>query len=104
MDLDVAATAPAPPAAGAGDGGGSVGGSSHTGGNNNAPVFREALTWQAYGRTPVLSMVVTSYGEHAIFDLHCNDNALLLSQTHYCHHCMSTTNSRVLYASFEIIR
>lgn len=68
MDLDVAATAPAPPVAGAGDGGGSVVGSTHGGGsnNNNAPVFREALTWQAYGRTPVLSMVVTSYGEHAI--------------------------------------
>ncbi|XP_066397499.1 type I inositol polyphosphate 5-phosphatase 13-like [Miscanthus floridulus] len=63
MDLDAAATAPAPPAAGAGGDGGSVGGSSHGGGSNNAPVFREALTWQAYGRTPVLSMVVTSYGE-----------------------------------------
>ncbi|KAG8057273.1 hypothetical protein GUJ93_ZPchr0002g23152 [Zizania palustris] len=62
MDLDTASTAPAPPPAGSGDGGGSVGGSSH-GGGSNAPVFREALTWQAYGRTPVLSMVVTSYGE-----------------------------------------
>ncbi|KAL6601217.1 hypothetical protein ACP70R_007103 [Stipagrostis hirtigluma subsp. patula] len=63
MDLDTAATAPAPPASGAGGDGGSVGGSSHGGGSNNAPVFREALTWQAYGRTPVLSMVITSYGE-----------------------------------------
>ncbi|XP_015611230.1 type I inositol polyphosphate 5-phosphatase 13 [Oryza sativa Japonica Group] len=62
MDLDAAATAPAPPPGGAGDGGGSVGGSNH-GGPSNAPVFKEALTWQAYGRTPVLSMVVTSYGE-----------------------------------------
>jgi len=69
---------PAPAAGGEGDGGGSIGGSSHAGGNNNAPVFKEALTWQAYGRTPVLSMVVTSYGEHAIFDIHCNDDALLL--------------------------
>jgi hypothetical protein len=80
MDLDAAATAPAPPAAGAGDGGGS----SHGGGSNNAPVFREALTWQAYGRTPVLSMVITSYGEHAIYDRHCNANAFLLPQTHNC--------------------
>ncbi|XP_051203092.1 type II inositol polyphosphate 5-phosphatase 15 isoform X1 [Lolium perenne] len=46
MDL---AAAPAADAAG-GDGEG-------------APMFREALTWQAHGRTPVLSMVVTSYGE-----------------------------------------
>ncbi|XP_051188600.1 type I inositol polyphosphate 5-phosphatase 13 [Lolium perenne] len=59
MDLDTAATAPAPPPPGSGE---SVGGSSH-GGSNSAPVFREALTWQAYGRTPVLSMAVTSYGE-----------------------------------------
>jgi hypothetical protein len=58
MDLDTAATAPAPPPPGSGE---SVGGSSH-GGSNSAPVFREALTWQAYGRTPVLSMAVTSYG------------------------------------------
>lgn len=65
MDLDAAATAPAPPPGGAGDGGGSVGGSNH-GGPSNAPVFKEALTWQAYGRTPVLSMVVTSYGEHML--------------------------------------
>nr|CAB3457481.1 unnamed protein product [Digitaria exilis] len=63
MDLEAAATAPAPPSAGGGDGAGSAGGSSHGGGNNNAPVFREALTWQAYGRTPVLSMVITPYGE-----------------------------------------
>jgi hypothetical protein len=28
-----------------------------------APMFKEALTWQAHNRTPVLSMVVTSYGE-----------------------------------------
>ncbi|KAM0892034.1 hypothetical protein ACQ4PT_026013 [Festuca glaucescens] len=59
MDLETAATAPAPPPPGSGE---SVGGSSH-GGSNSAPVFREALTWQAYGRTPVLSMAVTSYGE-----------------------------------------
>lgn len=84
MDLDAAATAPAPPAAGAGGDGGSVGGSNHGGGSNNASVFREALTWQAYGRTPVLSMVVTSYGEHAIYDRHCNANAFLLPQTHNC--------------------
>ncbi|KAK3130458.1 hypothetical protein QOZ80_6BG0493710 [Eleusine coracana subsp. coracana] len=58
MDLDAAATAPPPQAADC-----SVAGSSSQGGANNAPVFREALTWQAYGRTPVLSMVVTSYGE-----------------------------------------
>jgi hypothetical protein len=28
-----------------------------------APMFKEALTWQAHNRTPVLAMVVTSYGE-----------------------------------------
>ncbi|KAM3258556.1 hypothetical protein ACQJBY_050359 [Aegilops geniculata] len=61
MDLETAATAPAPPPPGS-SGEGSVGGSSH-GGPNSAPVFREALTWQAYGRTPVLSMAITSYGE-----------------------------------------
>ncbi|KAM3276405.1 hypothetical protein ACQJBY_044662 [Aegilops geniculata] len=61
MDLETAATAPAPPPPGSG-GEGSVGGSAH-GGPNSAPVFREALTWQAYGRTPVLSMAITSYGE-----------------------------------------
>lgn len=27
-----------------------------------APMFMEALSWQAYGRTPVLAIVVTSYG------------------------------------------
>ncbi|KAG8047853.1 hypothetical protein GUJ93_ZPchr0008g12565 [Zizania palustris] len=32
-------------------------------GGDDAPLFREALTWQAYSRTPVLSMVITSYGE-----------------------------------------
>ncbi|KAI4988757.1 hypothetical protein ZWY2020_036074 [Hordeum vulgare] len=61
MDLETAATAPAPPPPGS-SGEGSVGGSGH-GGSNSAPVFREALTWQAYGRTPVLSMAITSYGE-----------------------------------------
>ncbi|EMS49348.1 Type I inositol-1,4,5-trisphosphate 5-phosphatase 12 [Triticum urartu] len=61
MDLETAAPPPAPPPPGSG-GEGSVGGSAH-GGPNSAPVFREALTWQAYGRTPVLSMAITSYGE-----------------------------------------
>jgi hypothetical protein len=65
MDLDAAATEPAPQVAGTVYAGGSVVGSSQ-GGANNAPVFREALTWQAYGRTPVLSMVVTSYGKQCI--------------------------------------
>jgi hypothetical protein len=65
MDLDAAATAPAPQVAGTAYAGRSVVGSSQ-GGANNAPVFREALTWQAYGRTPVLSMVVTSYGKQCI--------------------------------------
>lgn len=78
MDLEAAATAPAPPSAGGGDGAGSAGGSSHGGGNNNAPVFREALTWQAYGRTPVLSMVITPYGEHALF--------IAISFVHCCCH------------------
>lgn len=32
-------------------------------GDENAPMFKEALSWQAHSRTPVLSMVVTSYGE-----------------------------------------
>lgn len=31
--------------------------------DDDAPLFREALTWQAHSRTPVLSMVITSYGE-----------------------------------------
>ncbi|KAJ1269257.1 hypothetical protein BS78_07G197100 [Paspalum vaginatum] len=29
----------------------------------NAPMFMEALSWQAYARTPVLAIVITSYGE-----------------------------------------
>ncbi|XP_066330970.1 type II inositol polyphosphate 5-phosphatase 15-like isoform X2 [Miscanthus floridulus] len=29
----------------------------------SAPMFKEALSWQAYSRTPVLAIVVTSYGE-----------------------------------------
>uniref|UniRef100_A0A0D3H2B3 Inositol polyphosphate-related phosphatase domain-containing protein n=1 Tax=Oryza barthii TaxID=65489 RepID=A0A0D3H2B3_9ORYZ len=33
------------------------------GDDDDAPLFREALTWQAHSRTPVLSMVITSYGE-----------------------------------------
>uniref|UniRef100_J3MUJ9 Inositol polyphosphate-related phosphatase domain-containing protein n=1 Tax=Oryza brachyantha TaxID=4533 RepID=J3MUJ9_ORYBR len=33
------------------------------GGGDDALLFEEALTWQAYSRTPVLSMVITSYGE-----------------------------------------
>ncbi|OEL24826.1 Type I inositol polyphosphate 5-phosphatase 13 [Dichanthelium oligosanthes] len=32
-------------------------------GGGNAPLFKEALAWQAYSRTPVLAIVVTSYGE-----------------------------------------
>ncbi|KAL6900899.1 hypothetical protein ACP4OV_005575 [Aristida adscensionis] len=32
-------------------------------GGGDATMFKEALSWQAYSRTPVLSMVVTSYGE-----------------------------------------
>ncbi|RCV31921.1 hypothetical protein SETIT_6G217000v2 [Setaria italica] len=32
-------------------------------GGGNAHLFKEALAWQAYGRTPVLAIVVTSYGE-----------------------------------------
>ncbi|XP_062191149.1 type II inositol polyphosphate 5-phosphatase 15-like isoform X4 [Phragmites australis] len=32
-------------------------------GGGNASMFKEALAWQAYSRTPVLSIVVTSYGE-----------------------------------------
>ncbi|KAL5232545.1 hypothetical protein ABZP36_031321 [Zizania latifolia] len=32
-------------------------------GGDDAPLFREALTWLAHSRTPVLSIVITSYGE-----------------------------------------
>lgn len=32
-------------------------------GGGNAPLLKEALAWQAYGRTPVLAIVITSYGE-----------------------------------------
>ncbi|CAO2173478.1 unnamed protein product [Urochloa humidicola] len=32
-------------------------------GGGNGPLFEEALAWQAYSRTPVLAIVVTSYGE-----------------------------------------
>ncbi|KAG2580085.1 hypothetical protein PVAP13_6NG305700 [Panicum virgatum] len=33
------------------------------GGGGDAPLFKEALAWQAFSRTPVLAIVVTSYGE-----------------------------------------
>ncbi|KAF8646582.1 hypothetical protein HU200_065806 [Digitaria exilis] len=33
------------------------------GGGGNATLFEEALAWQAFSRTPVLAIVVTSYGE-----------------------------------------
>ncbi|PAN36285.1 hypothetical protein PAHAL_6G271200 [Panicum hallii] len=33
------------------------------GGCGDAPLFKEALAWQAFSRTPVLAIVVTSYGE-----------------------------------------
>ncbi|XP_062195517.1 type II inositol polyphosphate 5-phosphatase 15-like isoform X2 [Phragmites australis] len=32
-------------------------------GGGNAPMLKEALAWQAHSRTPVLAIVVTSYGE-----------------------------------------
>lgn len=33
------------------------------GGGGDATLFEEALSWQAFSRTPVLAIVVTSYGE-----------------------------------------
>ena len=34
---------------------------------DGAPMFKEILAWQAFSRTPVLSLVITSYGENLSF-------------------------------------
>ncbi|XP_062203282.1 uncharacterized protein LOC133905492 [Phragmites australis] len=65
MDLNTAAMVPVPLAPGAGDNRGSC----HAG-SSNASVFREALTWQVYGQTLVLSMVITSYDNNCTTLLH----------------------------------